>query len=245
MVSNCETYAHDLDKVFEQYWIGADSTTLPKWDVNEVGTRYTLSDPMRIGAASTPAYIASGPATFAAGGRVDELDALLASMNHSTKFLKFAVMDYTPTSMYVNPAFYWPVIDDEIRSAALRGVKVQLLFSIWNSTNYKELPYWRSLAQLSNVEVKTYKIPESPYRPAAPYSRVSHSKYVVSDASTYVTTSNCGADYYLYTGGVSVSILDTSADAYNQINRMFDTDWNSDYAGPIPDRLPKKTVKQV
>ena len=241
VVKDCYTYAHDLSKVFDQYWIGADSTDLPQWDVNVVGTRYTLDDPMKIGAAATPVYIASGPSTFAVGGRVDELDALRTAMNKSTKFLKFAVMDYTPTSMYVNPAFYWPVIDDEIRAAALRGVQVQLIFSVWNSTNAKELPYWRSLAQLTNVQVKTYQLPDSPYKPAAPYSRVSHSKYVVTDASTYVTTSNCGADYYLYTGGVSVSILDTQSEAYKSINRMFDWDWSSTYAGPIPDKLPRRS----
>lgn len=240
MVSDCETYAQDLGKVFEQYWIGADSTSLPQWNVNQVGTRYTLADPMHVGPASTPLYIASGPATFAAGGRVDELDALVASMNRSTTFLKFAVMDYTPTSMYVRPDFYWPTIDNEIRAAALRGVKVQLIFSIWNSTNPKELPYWRSLNELTNVEVKVYTIPNSRISPQAPYTRVSHSKYVVSDSIAYVTTSNCGADYYLYTGGVSVSILDNTSSAFKDINGMFDADWNFDWAGPIPSQLPPK-----
>lgn len=239
-VSGCETFAKDLGKVFTQYWDAAAATSLPIWDPNVVGTTFTASNPMVIGGDNTRTYIASGPATFAAYGRVDELDAIMLAINSSKSFLKFAVMDYIPTSMYVSPAFYWPNIDDALRSAALSGVKISLMFSIWNSTNPKELPYWRSLASIPNIEVKTYKVPPSPYNPQAPFSRVSHSKFIVTDQSAYVTTSNCGADYYLYTGGVSVTILGTSSPTYATLIEHFDQDFSSPFAGPIPTSLPPK-----
>lgn len=239
MVVDCAPYAKDVSKVFDTYWLGAVSTTLPVWPASTY-TQYNEKSPMVVGVDNTAIYVAAGPKTFAPEGRTDETEAILNAINGATKFLKFEVMDYTPTTMYFRPNTYWGPIDDALRAAALRGVQVNLLFSIWNHTNPTELPYWRSLNAINNIKVLTFQIPDSPYTPPAPYTRVSHSKFIITDQRAYVTTSNCGADYYLYTGGVSSNILSTTSEAYQTINTMFDWDWNSSYAKPIPDRLPRR-----
>lgn len=225
-----------MGKIFEQYWLAAAGTTLPVWP-SSVFTDYNLQNPMVV--AGQPLFISSGPNEYAPRGRVNELDALLGVINSANKTLKFAVMDYIPTSMFYKQGFYWPLVDDALRAAAFRGVNVQLMFSVWNNTNFKELPYWRSLDQIYNIQVKAYILPDSPFGPPVPYTRVSHSKYVITEGRAYITTSNCGADYYITTGGVSVNLMSSSGPAFQSIDQMFNADWNSQFAGPIPASVPR------
>lgn len=237
-MSNCPTYAQDVGKIFEEYWMAAATQTLPFWPVS-VQTNFNMLTPMYVGMATSPVYVSSGPQQFAPTGRVNDLDAILSIINNAKKTLNFAIMDYIPASLYYKNNFYWPVIDDALRSAAFRGVKLQLLFSVWNHTKSSELPYWRSLNELSNVQVKTYRLPDSPYTPPAPFSRVSHSKYIVTENQAYISTSNCAQDYYISTGGVSVNLVDSSSSAFRAITSVFDDDWSSLFAGPIPSSVPR------
>ncbi len=47
------------------------------------------------------------------------------------------------------------------------------------------------------------EIPPGP-GPVIPYTRVNHSKYMITDNEAYITTSNWTPDYFLHTGGVSI-----------------------------------------
>jgi len=242
MVTDCPVYASDIEKVFEQYWIAAAATSLPSWP-STVNSDFNYAVPMTIGSSSTPVYAAVSPDTFVSTGRDSETSAIMHAITDAKKYVKFAVMDYAPTTWYSPMPLYWANVDTYLRTAAFSGAKVQLLFSIWNHTNPTQLQYWRSLGQLKNIEVKSYKIPDSPFGPPAPFSRVSHSKYVVTDKQAYVTTSNCVGDYYLYTAGVSVNVMDPTSQFVTDLNSMFDADWNSPFAGPVPDSLPRKGGK--
>ena len=44
------------------------------------------------------------------------------SRHNITSFISFEVMDYEPLVVFQTPKYYWPVIDDAIRSAAYRWV---------------------------------------------------------------------------------------------------------------------------
>ena len=60
-------------------------------------------------------------------------------------------MDYYPITIYThgNP-FFWPVIDDALRRAAIeRGVEVKLLLSNWTSTRPEMKDYLKSLTDIS------------------------------------------------------------------------------------------------
>lgn len=82
-------------------------------------------------------------------------------------------MDYAPTSLYNNPNYYWPVIDDALRTAAYKyvslkghslmgsGVKVDLLFAKWNHTKTSSYQWMRSLAAIDNINVLLYDMPRS------------------------------------------------------------------------------------
>ncbi len=55
------------------------------------------------------------------------------------------------------------------------------------------------------------------------FFRVSHSKYIVSDSRTYITTNNWNADYFVNTGGVSISMIND--DIQSQAKKIYDRDW--------------------
>ncbi len=50
--------------------------------------------------------------------------------------LSLEVMDYLPMLEYVRPQQFWPFIDDALRSAAFRGVRLRLLIANWDYTKY-------------------------------------------------------------------------------------------------------------
>jgi len=138
-------------------------------------------------------------------------------------------MDYLPATEYENPNFYYSDFDNAIRSAAFRGVKVRLLISKWNHTNPEMKQYLRSLNDISNVIVKNFIIPDMKGRPPVPFTRVNHTKYMVTEKLVYIGTNNWTGDYFLFTGGISYNIAG-NLELITQIQSIFDRDWNSQYA---------------
>jgi len=76
----------------------------------------------------------------------------------------------------------------------------------------------RSLAPADNVKVKLMEIP--PWKEVIPFTRVNHSKYMITDNEAYITTSNWTPDYFLHTGGVSICFR--NADFQSDIQTIFD-----------------------
>lgn len=76
-----------------------------------------------------------------------------------------------------------------------------------------------------------------------PHSRVNHNKYMVTDNTAYIGTSNWSGDYFTTTAGIGISLLcdsnvDVQEDEYGCTNsslrgdlvNIFNRDWNSPYA---------------
>ena len=135
-------------------------------------------------------------------------------------------MDYSPVTLYQPRPEYWGDIDNALRQAAFRGVTVKLLFAQWAHTNNETLQFQRSMAALNNVKVKIMKLP--PWKANIPFTRVNHSKYMITDNEAYITTSNWTPDYFLKTGGVSISFKNRRFQ--EDIQSIFDRDWNSKYS---------------
>lgn len=67
-----------------------------------------------------------------------------------------------------------------------------------------------------------------------PFARVNHDKFMVTDKTAYVGTSNWAADYFTSTGGIGYIINDQSADGIRpQLQSVFERDWNSPYIVPV------------
>eukprot|EP00029_Vermamoeba_vermiformis_P009020 TRINITY_DN4373_c0_g1_i1.p1 TRINITY_DN4373_c0_g1~~TRINITY_DN4373_c0_g1_i1.p1 ORF type:complete len:420 (+),score=63.89 TRINITY_DN4373_c0_g1_i1:117-1376(+) len=230
VIMNCSTTAYDLGQIFNIYWRASDMSSLPKHWPASLDTLFNVTNPLTVQfnqqSSPTSLYIASSPYQFCSDSRTNDIDSLLTVISTAQESIKISVMDYSPTFLYNNPTSYWPIIDDQLRSAAIRGVDVKLMFSLWNHTVASSFQYMRSLDALTNIEVKLFQIPE--LDPPIPYTRVNHAKYMATENRVYVGTSNWSADYFINTGGVSIAMQ--NAQIVQQFQDIFDRDWNSQYA---------------
>jgi len=172
-------------------------------------------------------YFAASPKVVNTPNRTNDIDAMLSAINSAKSTISASVMDYSVVELYSKDPVYWPTLDDAFRAAAARGVKVRLLFALWEHTANITMQYMRSLAVLDNIEVRLIIFPPTPI----PYTGVSHSKYLVTEQALYMTTSNWTPDYFLYTAGVSVNSFCSTTTKAVQI--LFDRDWFSPYSSPI------------
>jgi len=89
----------------------------------------------------------------------------------------------------------------------------------------------RSLDSLDNITVGVISLP--PWSGGnIPYARVAHSKYLITDKVAYIGTSNWTPDYFLQTGGVSITFA--LGKERNQVLQVFYRDWTSNYTSPLP-----------
>lgn len=232
VVNNCPLLAIDLLKTFEIYWIAGQVKTLPATWPSSTFTTYNINTPAQVTLNGTKnnVYLTGSPPQFCAPNRTFDLDSIQAVMASAQETISIEVMDYMPAVVYQSPSFYWPYIDDAIRAAAYRGVQVSLLIGYWSHSDPAMMPYLDSLDVLSNVEVRLMKIPA--VYPVVPYTRVNHAKFMVTEQTAFVTTSNWVGDYFTTTAGVSyVTDFDV---AVNDLQGAFDRDWNSNYTTSLP-----------
>lgn len=156
-------------------------------------------------------------------------------------------MDYIPAIIFAGPHNrYWPIIDDALRAKVYREeVVVRVLVSKWNHTERYMQQHLESLLAINGaikgaIECKWFQVPVGRYA-SIPYARVNHNKYMVTERSGYVGTSNWSGDYFVSTGGISMVVNETdvgnmvvpsAADQTlrKQLERVFLRDWNSKYA---------------
>jgi phosphatidylserine/phosphatidylglycerophosphate/cardiolipin synthase-like enzyme len=120
-------------------------------------------------------------------------------------------------------------LDDAVRRASARGVRVRLLVSHWGAKDPDLARLARELRAPSQVRILT--IP--PWSGGeVPFARVAHAKYAVVDrARAWVGTSNWEGDYFLASRNVSVFVEGASFAA--TLDGVFEDGWSSGYAAPL------------
>lgn len=122
------------------------------------------------------------------------------------------------------------VLDDALRRAAARGVKVRLLVSDWE----KGTPAEQSLKDLStvpNIEVKFSVIPEWSGGYVS-FARVEHCKFIVVDETVFwLGTSNAEHSYFHTSRNVGVVIA--SATLAKLLEGIFSKSWDGPYVEPV------------
>jgi phospholipase D3/4 len=244
VMRGCEVLAQDLYKIFEVYWyLGLENATIPERWPKELSTNYNDSKPLllSINESNYEVFLSSAPKSFCPDGRTNDIEAIISIINKAKKFIYIAVMDYYPIFLYSKYRQFWPVIDDALRKAAIeRKVNVKLLASHWNHTRLSMPIYLKSLAALNDshairgsIEVKLFVVPAfSPSQAQIPFARVNHNKYMVTENTAYIGTSNWSADYFVNTGGVGFAIIPKSNETNlrNDLQSIFERDWHSSYA---------------
>jgi phospholipase D3/4 len=233
VASNCYPMLMDIQKLFEIYWLCAKNSSCPKTYPYDLETQYNVSNPMKIhfdnySGTVASVYFASGPKLLGTPFRTNDDTAIINNINNAQEFIHASIMEYAPISLYNDPPFFWTALDTSIRAAALRGVKVSILASYWNHTDLMSIPYLQSLDVLKNIEVRLIRLPENEWN--IPYTRVNHCKYLVTESTYYITTSNWTPDYFLQTGGISMSIESINQTVeydWPRLNEIFLYDWNN------------------
>jgi len=188
------------------------------------------------------------------------------------------VMDYAAAYLYSKELTFWPAIDDQLtRDAFEHNVEVRLLISQWKHSSPKMFGYLKSLQSFTSscrkgkILVKIFTVPSFSVRQSKiPFARVNHNKYMVTDKSAYVGTSNWSGDYFTNTAGVgfvvtpkgngsSNSSLYTNANSSNKndgdrveennfrsdLAQIFERDWNSSYAILLDEMFARYTFSDL
>ena len=118
-------------------------------------------------------------------------------------------------------------LDEAVREAAARGVRVQLLVSTWGESD----PSVEALATVRGVEVRTFAVPRFSGGDI-PFARIAHAKYAVFDEGrAWIGTSNWEGDYFFHSRNISL-FLEHGAGP-GQLARVFEDVWNGPYARPL------------
>jgi phosphatidylserine/phosphatidylglycerophosphate/cardiolipin synthase-like enzyme len=120
----------------------------------------------------------------------------------------------------------YTVIDDAIRRAAQRGVRVRMIVADWGKGGSSEAAL-KSLTLEPNVEVAFTSIPDwtGGY---IPFARVEHCKFIVADAEHFwLGTSNCEKGYFY--GSRNMGLICASPALGRQLTAVFEKSWTSPY----------------
>ncbi|CUI07594.1 phospholipase D-like domain-containing protein [Massilia sp. P8910] len=192
-----------------------------------------LAVPRAVALAVAPqaAQLVASPAAFNPPGVADSevvLPALLADARHEVRIqlLDYAPLGYGPE----NTRPYYGVIDNAVRAAAARGVKIKLMVSNWN-TEQPGIAYLKSLALLPNVEVRIVTLPAAAGGPI-PFARVIHSKTMSIDGKlAWVGTSNWAGGYFDKSRNLEVVLRNEKM--AQRLGALHEQTWSSSYAQPI------------
>ena len=120
----------------------------------------------------------------------------------------------------------YTVLDDAVRRAAARGVKVRLIVSDWGKGTSSE-KVLVELSQIPNIEVKFSVIPEWSGGYVS-FGRVEHCKFIVVDSSSFwLGTSNAEKSYFYNTRNLGV--VARNARLAILLHRVFMTSWDGPY----------------
>ncbi|MEO8168734.1 MAG: phospholipase D-like domain-containing protein, partial [bacterium] len=118
------------------------------------------------------------------------------------------------------------MLDDAIRRAAARGVKVRVIISDWEKGSSGEKAL-KELSQIPNIEVKFSVIPEWSGGYIS-FARVEHCKYIVADGSSFwLGTSNAEKSYFYTVRNVGVVVKNKRLGGLLQ--RVFIKSWKGPY----------------
>lgn len=158
-----------------------------------------------------------------------DLDRLVALLDGATRSVDVQVLHYS-TENRDESAF--TTLDDAVRRAAARGVRVRLLVSHWGAkAGGRARRALEALSTAPNVEVRVLTVP--PWSGGEiPFSRVAHAKYMVVDGrAAWIGTSNWEGDYFLKTR--NVAIVAEGGALPPRLARVFEDGWSSAYAAPL------------
>ncbi len=152
---------------------------------------------------------------------------IVGLIDGAKKEVECQMLTYSPVG---RDRTYYAELDNALRRAAVRGVKVRMIVSDW-SIDKPAIDYLKSLAVVPNIEVKFSAIPDwsGGY---IPFARVEHCKYLVSDTSAcWIGTANWEKSYFSTTRNVGVAVQNSTFT--NRVREIFFKGWDGPYVTSI------------
>ena len=182
----------------------------------------------RAAGESVAPWSARGPAVFsplAWHPEGNELETLLSLLAQAKSSLDVQVMTLSPLDPHSGERD--DSLDQALRQAAARGIRVRLLVADWALRQKTAADYLRGLAQVPGIEVRVSQIP--PWSGGeVPFARVAHCKYLLIDESRgWMGTSNWEPGYFHHSRNAGVHFQE--ADLADSLRRYFERDWNGPY----------------
>jgi phosphatidylserine/phosphatidylglycerophosphate/cardiolipin synthase-like enzyme len=214
-----ETFA----ELFERDWRYADDPGAPlSWKSAEALSR-ARAFPLATadGGRVTPVM---SPAGRIVSADLWDLPRILALIDGAGRDVALQLLSYKPK----DGAETWTALDDALRRAAGRGVKVRLLLSHW-ATRASALPPLRALHAVAGVEVRFLTVPEHS-QGFLPFARVAHAKLLAVDggAAGWIGTSNGSGDYFR--ASRNVGLIVAGGETPKELARYFDVGWGSPFS---------------
>ena len=141
------------------------------------------------------AFLLASPNAYNPPGVGDAESALPALLGEAKDEVLIQLLDYAPLSYGPDRTRpFYPVIDNALRAASARGVKIKLMVSNWNTAE-PALAHLKSLSLLPGIEIRIVTIPQASTGFIA-FARVIHSKTMVIDGHlAWIGTSNWAGGY--------------------------------------------------
>jgi len=176
-------------------------------------------------------FLLASPNRYNPAGIGDSESGLPALLADAKSEVRVQLLDYAPLSYGPKGTRpYYAVIDNAVRAAANRGVKIKLMVSNWNLEQPAQA-YLKSLAMLPNVEIRVVTIPAASSG-FIPFGRVIHSKTMVIDNQiAWVGTSNWSGGYMDLSRNMEVVMRNEKM--AQRLAATQEQIWSSQYAQPL------------
>ena len=177
------------------------------------------------------AFLLASPNAYNPSGVGDAESALPALLARAKGEVLVQLLDYAPLSYGPDRARpFYPLIDNALRAASARGVRIKLMVSNWN-TQAPALAHLKSLSLLPNIEIRIVTIPQASTG-FIPFARVIHSKAMVIDEQlAWVGTSNWSGGYMDHSRNLELVLR--NAVIAQRVAALHRQVWNSPYAAAI------------
>jgi phosphatidylserine/phosphatidylglycerophosphate/cardiolipin synthase-like enzyme len=159
-----------------------------------------------------------------------DLPRLGALLDEARRTLDVQLLSYRPAMRDGAP---FPDLDERLRRAAGRGVRVRMLLADWSKRPRAIEPIQR-LAEVPGIEVKLVTIPRWSGG-FIPFARVIHAKYLVVDGrAAWIGTSNWEGDYF--TQSRNVGVIARTEPIARRLAQVFQEIWDGPYASAVDPR---------
>lgn len=225
--------AADFQQVFDLDWEAATPLGQPADTTRSFHAEQHVHDPARLPYRIVQApgdtlllWPGWSPKRFVPDTTLWDRDLLVRMLDGARHEIVLQSLNYSPGDRSGRD----PALDDALRGAAARGVRVRMIISDWQ-TGSPSLRQLQALARVPGIEVKLSTVPEwsGGY---IPFARVEHCKYAVVDTTwAWVGTSNWEPGYFHASRNLSVTMKNRNL--AEQAREVFRVSWEAPGAAPL------------